>query len=188
MCSLRAFRILTHRRHYGPSETLRSQRKSGSFNDREERLVSRAKAYSAVPSFRRCFMTRDGKCACGQLVVRCEGEPDVVAMCHCFDCQRRTGSVFSVHAWFSVSHVSLPKIGFGQFSRKANSGREVRFGFCHNCGGTVFWEADLRPGFVAVAVGAFADPTFAGPTQVYFADRKHRGVEDIAISANSLGS
>ena len=83
-------------------------------------------------------MTREGKCACGQLVVRCEGEPDVVAMCHCFDCQRRTGSVFSVHAWFSASHVSLPKIGFGQFSRKANSGREVRFGFCHNSGGLFF--------------------------------------------------
>jgi hypothetical protein len=72
----------------------------------------------------------------------------------------------------------LPKFGLRRFSRKANSGREVRFGFCQNCGGTIFWEADLRPEFVAIAVGAFADPAFDAPTEVYFAERRHRPLPD----------
>lgn len=118
-------------------------------------------------------MTREAKCTCGQLKVCCEGEPDVVAMCHCLDCQRRTGSLFSVHAWFPASQVSLPSDGFRRYSRRTESQREVRFAFCTNCGGTVFWEADLRPGSFGIAVGAFADPAFAAPTQVYFADRQH---------------
>lgn len=127
-------------------------------------------------------MTREAKCACGQLIVRCEGEPEVVAMCHCLDCQRRTGSAFSVHAWFPSDRVILPTVGLGRFSRKANSGREVRFSFCSDCGGTIFWEADMRPGFVAIAVGSFADPTFAEPTLVYFNHRAHRKFADDATS------
>ena len=79
-----------------------------------------------------------------------------------------------MHAWFASNQVTLPGSGFSRFSRKANSGREVRFCFCSNCGGTVFWEADLRPDYVAVAVGAFADPTFGAPTEVYFKERSHQ--------------
>jgi len=120
------------------------------------------------------LITREASCACGQLKIRCVGDPKVVAICHCLDCQRRTGSAFSVHAWFASNQVTLPGSGFSRFSRKANSGREVRFCFCSNCGGTVFWEADLRPDYVAVAVGAFADPTFAAPTEVYFKERSHQ--------------
>jgi hypothetical protein len=48
----------------------------------------------------------------------------------------------------------LPKVGFKQFSRKADNGREIRFAFCSSCGGGIFCAADMRPGFVAIAIGA----------------------------------
>ena len=36
--------------------------------------------------------------------------------------------------------------------------------FCPTCGSTVYWEGEGFPGYVAVAIGNFADPNFPGPT------------------------
>jgi hypothetical protein len=60
-----------------------------------------------------------------------------------------------------------------QFARRGDSGRLVTFHFCPQCGGTVFWQAEQRPEFTAVAVGAFGDPTFASPRVSVWESRKH---------------
>ena len=39
------------------------------------------------------------------LRVEASTEPDVVGVCHCGECQRRTGSVFSVSALFKRENV-----------------------------------------------------------------------------------
>jgi hypothetical protein len=84
-------------------------------------------------------------------------------MCHCLECQRRTGSVFGVAAWYPRGQMELIRGTAKRFTRIADSGNKVAFNFCPDCGGTVFWEAEFRPGLVAVAVGAFADPDFEAP-------------------------
>jgi hypothetical protein len=40
-------------------------------------------------------MTRTAAYNCGHLRLTCDGPPVVVSMCHCLECQRRTGAVFS---------------------------------------------------------------------------------------------
>ena len=45
------------------------------------------------------------------------------------------------------------------------------FHFCPDCGGTVYYEA--MPGFVAVPVGGFADPSFPPPTFSIYESRQH---------------
>ena len=116
---------------------------------------------------------REAACACGELGLKCEGEPVRISMCHCLECQRRTGSVFGVQAWFSNERVNLTHGAAKQFARQGESGRTVTFNFCPQCGGTVFWRADQRPGLTAVAVGSFADPAFAKPTISVWESRKH---------------
>jgi hypothetical protein len=37
----------------------------------------------------------------------------------------------------------------------------------------VFWEPARKPEAVAVAVGAFADPSFPAPTQAVWDQRRH---------------
>lgn len=116
--------------------------------------------------------TRTAACACGQLRLACEGEPQLVSVCHCLDCQRRTGSAFGVGAFYARTAVTIE--GLAQTTRRlADSGRGLTFHFCPDCGGTVFWEPDFRPDSLAVAVGAFADPSFPKPDKAVFEERAH---------------
>src|SRR5262245_10551537 len=44
---------------------------------------------------------RTASCACGQLRVMCAGDPMMVSLCHCLECQKRTGSTYGIAAFFS---------------------------------------------------------------------------------------
>jgi len=116
---------------------------------------------------------RLASCACGNLAVRCEGEPRKVSMCHCGDCQRRTGSLFSVAAFFDRDAVRLVRGMTQSFTRRGVSGKRVAFHFCPDCGSSVFWEPERLPHLIGVAVGAFADPSFPMPEQAVFVSEKH---------------
>jgi hypothetical protein len=107
-------------------------------------------------------MTRTAHCTCGALRVEVSADPDVVGVCHCGECQRRTGSVFSVSALFKRENVRAERQS-KIYVRDGQEGRKVRMHFCPTCGTTVFWEADLRPNHISVAVGAFPDPNFPPP-------------------------
>jgi len=117
-------------------------------------------------------MTKTAHRCCGALRVEVSADPDAVAACHCGECQRRTGSVFGVGAIFKREHVRSEgpsKI----YVRDGQEGRKVKMHFCPTCGTTVFWEADLRPDHIGVAVGAFHDPNFPRPTLSGWEESKH---------------
>jgi hypothetical protein len=62
------------------------------------------------------------------------------------------------------------------YKRSSDDGHRVTFHFCPKCGSTVFWEPERKPDAVAVAVGAFADPSFPAPTQSVWNERRHQWV------------
>jgi hypothetical protein len=117
--------------------------------------------------------TRTATCSCGQLRVEVEGDPRRVSICHCFECQRRTGSVFGAQARFDSSQVVAFTGRSSRFERVGDAGSRATFHFCPDCGATVHWENDAMPGSVAVAVGAFADPGFPAPTFSVYEARRH---------------
>jgi len=49
----------------------------------------------------------------------------------------------------------------------------LTFHFCPTCGSTVYWEGEGFPGFVAVAIGTFADPNFPAPTIAVWEESRH---------------
>ncbi len=115
--------------------------------------------------------TRTGSCCCGQLNVHCSGEPALVSLCHCKACQRRTGSTYGIAVFFDADRVSIEG-DCATYIREGASGQKVRFQFCPNCGSTVFWEPEKKPGIVAVAYGAFADPDLPVPDQETFTENR----------------
>jgi hypothetical protein len=108
-------------------------------------------------------MTRRATCSCGQLHLTIEGEPSRISMCHCLECQRRTGAVISNQARFGREQVTFAGKATA-WMRTAESGNALTFHFCPICGSTVYWEGEGFPGYVAVAIGSFADPNFPAPT------------------------
>ena len=120
--------------------------------------------------------TRRAACNCGQLEVACEGEPRLVSMCHCLECQRRTGSVFGVQAWFLQRQI-VAAGDSREFVRAGDNGGSLTFRFCPACGSTVYWEAAAYPGLIAVAVGAFADPAFPPPQRAVWEKRRHGWID-----------
>jgi hypothetical protein len=116
--------------------------------------------------------TRKASCSCGKLSVTCEGEPVRISMCHCNACQKRTGSVFGAQARFPREQVTIEGRST-QYTRLGDSGKPITFLFCPDCGATVYWEIANAPGMIAVAIGAFADPTFPPPRHSVYEAHRH---------------
>ena len=117
-------------------------------------------------------VTRVATCACGSLKVRCTGDPIKVSLCHCLDCQRRTGSTYGIAAFFRREDVE-PQGATRSYTRQSDRGHPVTFQFCPDCGSTVLWRPHRKPDVVAVAVGSFADPAFPAPTQAVYSEHRH---------------
>jgi hypothetical protein len=116
--------------------------------------------------------TRHAACSCGQLHLSIEGEPSRISLCHCLECQRRTGAILGTQARFHRDQVTFA----GQataWKRKAESGNELTFHFCPTCGSTVYWEGTGFPESIAVSIGAFADPSFPAPTIEVWEESRH---------------
>jgi hypothetical protein len=123
---------------------------------------------------------RRAACHCGRLALACEGEPARVSLCHCLECQRRTGSVFGAQAWFRRENVTFATGAAKEFTRISDAGNPLTFRFCEFCGSTVYWEAAKVPGLIAVAVGAFADPSFPAPQIAVWQERRHSWVDALS--------
>lgn len=98
-----------------------------------------------------------------------------MSLCHCLECQKRTGSSYGIAAFFDRSGVLIE----GEstvFERPSDSGFPVVHHFCPRCGSTVFWYPLRKPNVIAVAVGAFADPHFPKPAQAVYPHHRHAWV------------
>ena len=108
-------------------------------------------------------MKRMARCQCEEFRVVVDGGPELVNICHCTDCQRRSGAPLTSNAYFRKADVQLEG-KYNAYSRTTSSGRTAHNYFCPNCGTTVCWMLDIRPDYYGVAIGAFNDPRFAAPT------------------------
>ena len=117
-------------------------------------------------------MKIEGGCLCGKVRYSAEAEAVLVAVCHCRNCQRASGTAFSVA-------VAIPKQTLAvqgalkTFNDRADSGRTVYRRFCPECGSSVIDEAEARPDVVGIAVGTLDDPSWIKPTIEVFCDRAH---------------
>jgi len=116
--------------------------------------------------------TRTAACCCGQLSIVVHGEPRGVGVCHCLECQRRTGSTFAQLAAFDAPFEVIGRAS--EYLRTGDAGATFRFRFCPVCGTNLFHtEEGENERSVGVAVGAFADPSFPAPQVSIYDSRRH---------------
>jgi hypothetical protein len=118
---------------------------------------------------------RTATCRCGQLSATCSGEPVRVSVCHCLNCQKRSGSSFAAQARWPDDQVRWSGEK-AHWSTSGDSGQLATFHFCPTCGSTVGYQAEGLAGLTAIAIGAFADPSFPPPVYSVYEGRKHAWV------------
>lgn len=120
--------------------------------------------------------TRTARCSCGQLSITVSGEPRGVGICHCLECQRRTGSVFAALASFAAPYEVSGQAS--EYVRAGDQGGRFRFRFCPRCGTNLFHtEEGFENRSVGVAVGGFGDPGFPAPQVSIYDCRRHPWVQ-----------
>jgi hypothetical protein len=105
-----------------------------------------------------------GGCLCGSVRYSADADPVVQAVCHCTDCQRQTGSPFTVV-------VGVPRDAFafeGDTLTSFNTigedhGGETQRNFCSACGAPVFSIAAVLPDLVLIKAGSLDDSSWVEP-------------------------
>lgn len=101
--------------------------------------------------------THTGSCLCGKVRYAFEGDPLLVAVCHCRHCQRQSGSAFSLV--LAVSDAAYTQQGETRaFADKGESGQAVLRHFCENCGSPIVSIAEAIPGLTLIKGGSLDNP------------------------------
>ena len=95
------------------------------------------------------MVRRTASCRCGQLTATCEGEPVRTSVCHCLECQKRTGSAFAAQARWPEDRVVISGEA-SVWQRTADSGHVATYRFCPRCGSTVAYVVEGWRGVVAI--------------------------------------
>lgn len=116
---------------------------------------------------------RPGGCACGAVRYEARGEPIFVNHCHCRLCQRQTGSVGVVNAFYESDRIEVVSGTLAEATLQAGSGGDHTIARCSQCG-TALFSYYPRVGRLGagIRVGSFDDPDAFTPTAVVFTESK----------------
>ena len=109
-----------------------------------------------------------GGCLCGAVRYEAEGQPLVVAHCHCSDCQRGSGSGHSTGAMFPVDQFRLTG-HVAEYKLKSDNGNEVTRVFCPTCGSSILGRNTAMMGFLTITLGTLDDSSEFEPKVAIFA-------------------
>jgi hypothetical protein len=110
-----------------------------------------------------------GGCLCGKVRYSGEAEPKFVGLCHCRNCQKESGSAFSIVVGIPQDALSVHG-ELKTFRDKGDSGKAMFRRFCPECGSTLMDEAEAMPGVIMVQVGTLDDASWVKPAmQIYCA-------------------
>ncbi len=100
----------------------------------------------------------EGGCNCGGIRYSIASDPVVVAQCHCRNCQRQSGSAFSVNLMVKADSVTTTGTLTTYVDHDTKSGNPVYRRFCGTCGSPIFSELSESNGMVIVKAGTLDEP------------------------------
>lgn len=94
----------------------------------------------------------NGRCLCGAITFSTSAEPRGASMCHCSQCRRQSGGIWSSAI---VEKDALQITGEPRWFAASDSAER---GFCPNCGSFLFWR-EQGDSTISFALGALDAPT-----------------------------
>lgn len=110
-----------------------------------------------------------GGCLCGQIRYSLNAAPLLAYVCHCHDCQTRTGAAFTLT--LVIRAADLVVIGAPEaVERTSRSGRSVVHNFCPVCRVPVFSQAPVATEYMSLRAGTLDDASWVVPIAQSFVE------------------
>ncbi len=117
-----------------------------------------------------------GSCQCGQVRLSLAAEPLFTYACHCQDCQKRTGSAFSMGLVVMADTVSIEG-ELTAWKRTSDDGNtNTRFS-CASCTNIIYGDSTASPGIWKLQAGLLDDTSKLRPGVHIWTCRKQGWVE-----------
>ena len=118
----------------------------------------------------------EGGCHCGVIRYTCSKDPELTFYCHCHDCQRTTGSPFSMELMIDRDsfEISGP---LDSYVVTGDSGKPVTRWFCPACGSGIYLDGDADPDYIFLKVGSLDDASWVTPQMHIYTAAKQPWVQ-----------
>jgi len=104
-----------------------------------------------------------GGCLCGKVRYSATADPAMVAVCHCKNCQRQSGTAFTTIV--GVPKEALKVTGtLRTYEDVSETGKGMHRRFCPECGSPIVTDADGYPNLTFVKAGTLDDTSWVDPT------------------------
>ncbi|HEV7312621.1 GFA family protein [Sphingopyxis sp.] len=100
----------------------------------------------------------EGGCNCGVVRYRLSADPIAVAVCHCANCRRQSGSAFSVNVIVAEGAMTLTGDLATYEDSDTESGQPVLRQFCATCGSPIRSLSAASPKVAIVKAGTADEP------------------------------
>jgi hypothetical protein len=105
----------------------------------------------------------DGGCLCGSVHYSSRMAPLTTAVCHCTDCQKQSGSAFSINLLLPAESFVVVGDTLASYEKAGGSGHPVRRFFCNACGSALYAEVAVMPGVLAIKAGTLSNAASTQP-------------------------
>ena len=106
-----------------------------------------------------------GQCLCEEIQYTIDGPARDIINCHCTRCRRSTGH------FMAATQVRRGDVDVSGNTLKWYAPVEgTEYGFCENCGSTLFWRSTRTPELMSIAAGTLTPPTGLKTTKAIFLD------------------
>lgn len=113
---------------------------------------------------------RSGGCQCGYLRYEVTKRPVGLAVCHCTECQRQSGSAFGLSLGIPEGAFRLTSVTLKTFAVVCDSGRRKTCAFCPECGTRIYHQTVNG---MSLKAGTLDDTSWLRPDAHYWTMRKH---------------
>ncbi len=84
---------------------------------------------------------RTGRCQCGAIQYKSQGEPIALYVCHCPECRKQSASAFGISLDVKKSQFQITHGQPHFWSRPTSKGDQMRCAFCPECGSRLWHES-----------------------------------------------
>jgi hypothetical protein len=114
----------------------------------------------------------DGSCLCGNVTYGCgDAEPLAMAVCHCADCQKQTGTTFSMVVVVPRDPLQIEGESLASYKTVGtDSGHNTARHFCRECGSPIVSLSEGTPELAYIKAGTLNDKSWFEPQMHVWCD------------------